>query len=352
MEILATDLRTAADDPSIERIVLEIDSPGGQASGIAEMAAQIAAIDKPVIAYAEGIVASAAYWLASAADELIVASTAMLGSIGVVATYQPEKDGPIRVISSGSPLKQATPDTEQGRAETQRIVDELAAVFIADVASYRKVTVPHVLEQFGRGGLLVGAAAVKAGMADRVGVFEDLFTAGLSGNKQGIIAMGEKISPEITRASLAVSHPALIEEITTESRQAGVDDERARVSAILAAAAQYPQASAMANVAIAQGLSADQASALMATVPEAIAQAATSDERSEFRAALLAEGRQQVDPADTVTGTPEPPADPEQAAKAKWAGDATLRAEFGGSFDRWQAFEAAQRSGRVHILRK
>jgi len=95
VEVLAQDLATAAADPSIERIVLDIDSPGGQASGIAEMAAQIRASTKPVTAYVDGAAASAAYWLAAAADQVVASPTALLGSIGVVASYQPEKDGPV-----------------------------------------------------------------------------------------------------------------------------------------------------------------------------------------------------------------------------------------------------------------
>lgn len=163
--------------------------------------------------------------------------------------------------------------------------------------------------------------------------------------------MSEQTSPEITRELLAVTHPALIESITAEGRVAGVNEERTRVSGILAAAAKYPQARGMADVAISQGLSVEQTEALMATVPEATT-AQTADARDEYRQALLDEGRQQAATADSATGEPEQPTDPEQAAKAKWAGDAELRAEFGNDFSRWQAFENARASGRVKILRK
>jgi len=175
-EILATDLQSAIDNSLVRRIVLEIDSPGGEATGIAELAAMIHASPKPITAYVDGIGASAAYWLAAAAHEMVVSSTALVGSIGVVASYRPETDGPIKVISTQSPLKQASPDTKAGRAETQRVIDELAAVFIADVARYRATDPETVMRDFGRGGLLVGAAAVAASMADRVGTFESLFT--------------------------------------------------------------------------------------------------------------------------------------------------------------------------------
>ena len=179
VESLAINLALAAESEQIKQIVLEIDSPGGQAAGIAELARQIrtAASRKPVTAYVDGMAASAAYWLASAADRIVTADTGLLGSIGVVGTYRPEKNAPIKIISSISPLKQATPDTEAGRAEMQRVIDELGALFVADVARYRAVSPERVVSDFGKGGLLVGASAVRAGMADGVGSFEGLFTA-------------------------------------------------------------------------------------------------------------------------------------------------------------------------------
>lgn len=370
VEILAQDLQTAAEDPSVERIVLEIDSPGGQATGIAELAAQIRALDKPTIAYVDGMAASAGYWLAAAADQVIAASTALLGSIGVVASYRPEQDGPIKIISSVSPLKQATPDTEEGRAEAQRVVDELATVFVQDVATYRGVTPETVASQFGRGGILVGAAAVVAGMADRVGTFESLFTpAGTAGLKhpRGIpmayqdqvnTALGLPADASAEQAIGALSAlqtqagPEARDEAFGEGQVAGVNTERERVSAIIAAAADKPHARAIADAAISNGLTADQASAMIAAAPAPSPStgADTERERAAFRNAWSADAEQQAPTADSATGEPDS-ADPEASAKAKWDADAKLRAEFGGDFKRYQAFHSAQASGRVKILR-
>ena len=357
VEVLASDIQAAADNPRIERIVLEIDSPGGEASGIAELAGLIRATAKPVTAYVDGTAASAAYWLAAAADTIVASPTALLGSIGVVATYRPEKDGPIKVISNVSPLKQATPDTAEGRVEAQRIVDELAAVFVSDVAGYRNRSIETVLADFGRGGILVGAAAVSAGLADAIGTFESLFSpAGSSGPTPRGNAMTGHSSPDITRELLAAEHPALIAALeadaTATGYQAGQTAERARVSAILAAAAAAPHARALADAAIAQGLTAEQASAMLAAAPVPAVLDTKTDGRDEFRRAFLAEGAQQAATADTATGEPEAPTDPEQAARAQWDSDAALRAEFSNDFSRWQAFTKARAAGRVKILRK
>src|SRR5690606_4035038 len=73
-QVLATDIRAALDDPNIKAIILNIDSPGGIASGINELAEMIyeGRARKRIVAYGGGTVASAAYWIASAANEIVI----------------------------------------------------------------------------------------------------------------------------------------------------------------------------------------------------------------------------------------------------------------------------------------
>ncbi len=178
VEEIARDLRLALDDPSVRSILLSIDSPGGEAAGIGELAGMIRAANatKPVCAYVSNQGCSAAYWLASAAGEIVAAPAAMLGSIGVVMGYTKRDDRPgtktYEFVSSQSPNKRPDMETEKGRAEVQRIVDDLAEVFIASVAENRGTTSDQVASTFGRGGVLIGAKAVEVGMADRLGTFE------------------------------------------------------------------------------------------------------------------------------------------------------------------------------------
>lgn len=176
-EHLAQDIGLALTDPSVAAVLLSIDSPGGEAGGIHELAAQIRAgtQQKPIVAYVEDYGASAAYWLASACDAVVCDATAALGSIGVVlAVPNPDKADArrIEIVSSQSPRKRPNVATEAGRSQLQQYADDLAAVFVATVAQYRGVDESTVLAQFGAGGLLVGQKAVDAGMADRLGSFE------------------------------------------------------------------------------------------------------------------------------------------------------------------------------------
>ncbi|NDY56665.1 S49 family peptidase [Desulfovibrio sulfodismutans] len=174
VELLARDFRAALDDPSVRAVALEIDSPGGQIAGIHEFAAQIYAARgvKPLAAYVGATGASAAYWIAAAAGRIVADDTAVLGSIGVVMSL-PRSDGKtLEIVSSRSPKKRLDPETDDGRRELVRHLDELAAVFLADVATFRGVSVQTVETDFGQGGVLVGAGAVAAGMADALGSLE------------------------------------------------------------------------------------------------------------------------------------------------------------------------------------
>jgi HK97 family phage major capsid protein len=182
-EVLATDFTTALNDPSIEGILLAIDSPGGEVNGTSEVAELIyrGRGEKPILAHVSGLGASAAYWIASAADEVYAADTALLGSIGVIATFVDdsewlEREGiqVIEIVSSQSPHKSLDPSDKGGRERIQRTVDELAAVSIKSVARNRGVSAAEVIENFGKGDILVGRSAVRAGLADQLATYEDV----------------------------------------------------------------------------------------------------------------------------------------------------------------------------------
>lgn len=178
LDAIMRDFRVAQASSAVDRVVLLFDSPGGVVSGLGEAADSIRGAAKPVTAFVTGIAASAAYWLASQATELVLEPAASVGSIGVVASLsrqvQPGADGrqSFEVTSSGAPRKRPDPSTEAGRAAIQEEVDAIEAVFVADVAAGRKRTPAYVRKEFGQGGMVPAARAVEAGMADRIGTLE------------------------------------------------------------------------------------------------------------------------------------------------------------------------------------
>lgn len=175
IQTLATDFSSALNNPDVKAILLNIDSPGGEANGVAEFAEMVytARGTKPIWAYVGGVGASAAYWIASTADQIIAHETALLGSIGVVvAVPNGQGDAEMEFVSSQSPRKRPDPTTEEGRVDIQYIIDSLAQTFVETVARNRNVSVDTVLVDFGQGALLVGRDTVAAKLADRMGTFE------------------------------------------------------------------------------------------------------------------------------------------------------------------------------------
>jgi signal peptide peptidase SppA len=304
-DVLRRDLQTAIDDPSIASALLFIDSPGGEASGVDELASAIYAMrgKKPIHAYVSGQGASAAYWLASAADKIYLSEASMVGSIGVImgVSDTSKRDAAngvktVQFVSSQSPDKRPDVNTDAGRAKVQAIVDALAEVFVNSVATFRGVDAKTVLEKFGQGSVLVGTAAVAAGMADGIGSFESVLEA-LSSNggsnrtqRSGGI-MSTTGSPPAANSAGTVTqtdHDAAV----AAARLEGAKAERARIQAIVTsdeAKANPGQASYLAyetdmDPVIAKGILAKAAPA--ATAPVADPAAAYADARVSATADL------------------------------------------------------------------
>jgi ClpP class serine protease len=182
---LTDDYRKALDSADVGAILMLLDSPGGQVSGINAFADLVSAGTKKkyTTAFVAGSAASAAYWIASAASEIAMERTGMVGSIGVVAAIPvqvaPDAGGDlwIEIVSSNAPNKRPDPVSEDGRGEIVAMLDAVEKQFVADVARGRKTSVEKVLSDFGSGGIKVGADAVKAGMADKIQSYDATLNA-------------------------------------------------------------------------------------------------------------------------------------------------------------------------------
>ncbi|HET9239467.1 MAG TPA: S49 family peptidase [Oligoflexus sp.] len=189
----------------VQSIILDIDSPGGEANGCSELADHIfeARGQKPIAAYIGGIGASAAYWIASACDRVFSSDSAIVGSIGVQSALRSEKnEGEIRFVSSQSPNKNRDPGTEEGAREVQSVIDGLAEVFISKVARNRGVGRETVLENFGQGSVFVGAEAQRRGLIDEITTLETVIA---NYGAQGMT------TESITAEYIAANHPAIAE---------------------------------------------------------------------------------------------------------------------------------------------
>ncbi|WP_311276162.1 S49 family peptidase [Methylobacterium sp. WCS2018Hpa-22] len=224
-ESLMRDFKVAVDNQNVRAILLAIDTPGGEAAGVGELASAVRAArgTKPIVAYAGDLAASAGYWLASAADRIVIGSGAAVGSIGVRASYSDTSERDARsgvrrheFVSSQSPYKISDPKTTDGKARIKARVDALAQVFVDAVADNRGVSVAHVLDAFGKGDVLIGEAAVKAGMADAIGTFESTL-ASLASQTDPLSAIG------LSTAALSGTHQENATMPTEDEMKAAVD---------------------------------------------------------------------------------------------------------------------------------
>lgn len=287
-ELIARDFTAALENPQIKGIILDIDSPGGEVNGVSELSNMVYAArgKKPVVAYASGDAASGAYWIASAADEIVVSETSALGSIGVVGMYQ-GKSGKsaetVEIVSSQSPHKRLDPTSYDGRSRIQARIDSMADVFIGTIARNRDVSVEDVQNHYGGGDVMIGAKAVNAGMADRVGSLEGLIaelssptsprTEGFFNAQNQPPSTQEKKPMDIE--TLKKDHPDLAATLMRE----GASAEKTRLGAILGSEEAKGREKLAKEMALNTDINAIEACQLMACAPVEEPKATTSFEK-------------------------------------------------------------------------
>jgi signal peptide peptidase SppA len=398
IEEIRKDFRHALASKEVSRIVLDIDSPGGSVDGVAEMAELIfeSRGAKPVIAYADGMMASAAYWIGSAADAVYASKSSDVGSIGVYATLfdysvayhnagiKPEIIKAGRNKATGHPLK---PLTEDDRAVVQEEVNDIYDMFVESVARQRGMSLEAALS-VATGRVYIAGRGLKLKLIDGIQSVdaEKERAAGTVSAKKSVVMTGnEAATPDntapdnpdaagtntkeeaqdmdlktITKEDLKAGRPDLHDAIyaegkgagaeeakkeaeksaetikataTEEGRKAGAVAERARIAGIREAARVIPGCDALAEEAISSGISADEA-------------------LKKFKDARLS-AMQSSSPAspgpseDTQTSAPAATDETlEEQCKKQWEKDASLRNEF-ASLETYTGFRRAQAKGRI-----
>ncbi len=270
--------REAMADESVSAIIFDVDSPGGSVAGIPEAANEIynARGKKPIIAVADPTIASAAYWLSCAADEIICMPSGQVGSIGVLSVHGDyskanEIDGyKPTYITYGQFKAEANSDSplsEDAQAYTQGQVNQMGDIFTRFVGKARGVSVDTVRSSFGQGRMLMAKEALAAGMIDSVGTLDqaivkvqrtpatvaqddatpliaetDFSTLG-EVSKQVLVGLNDTVS---RWNALVERHGESLTNAKRESilaLQAGVRDASANVEAIISRMEQPPSAS-------------------------------------------------------------------------------------------------------------
>lgn len=173
MQDVGAEIAQAEANPDVSAIVFDIGSGGGTYCGTPELANRIQASPLPTFAFTASVAASAAYWIMSAADNVLAAPSATVGHVGTMAVYQDcldmmEKDGVRTTVLASDPLKVAGHPlvhmTEEQRQFLMDRLDHATEAFRGFVAERR----PMVDDSDMRGQTFWGDQAVDAGFIDAI----------------------------------------------------------------------------------------------------------------------------------------------------------------------------------------
>lgn len=243
---LSHDINEALKSDLVKSIIMVYDSPGGEVTGVSEMASMIfkGNAQKSIISYVYGMGASAGYFLASAGSEIIASDMSEVGSLGVVAewidtTKREEKQGVKRheIVSNLSPNKRPDLNTDEGAQQLQKVVDDLATVFVQAVAIHRGISFEEVLDKYGQGKMFVAKAAQEQGMIDRISTLDELIKEQTKLHKPSTYFQGGSF---MNLTELKEQHPKLYQQVVDDAKlvgmeeggRIGADEERARIKGI------------------------------------------------------------------------------------------------------------------------
>jgi len=247
----------AAMESDSDAILFDIDSPGGEASGVMDLVDEIyeARGEKPIYAVANESAFSAAYAIASAADTILLSRTGHVGSIGVIAVHRDqsvanEKEGiKYTTVFKGdrkadyNPHKPLSPEAKSMLEEE---VSDHYDLFVKTVARNRGI--PEAQVKATQAALFMGDKAVANGLADDVLAFSDVpsrILADLNANTEDAedfkmangnikIKLEEKEVKIMNAQELKEKYPSLVAEIEGAVKQtltAEFDDEKAAMAA-------------------------------------------------------------------------------------------------------------------------
>ncbi|WP_431152533.1 S49 family peptidase [Acidovorax facilis] len=267
-------LESATVDSSVRSTILALDTPGGSVIGTPEMAAAVHELAKikPIVTHSDGALASAGYWIGSAANAVYVSGpTVQAGSIGVVIdrTFNPNSALREESIVAGRYkrlTKSNEPLSDEARAIVQADVDYVYSLFVDAVAQYRDTTAQQVLDRMADGRVFRGQQAIDAGLVDGVSTLDALVEsmatnpAPYATRRKAVFAVAALPSPSagaapkdttttrekepvmadpdnktpITRASFEQDHAPLFAQMRGEFLALGATQERERIQAVLA----------------------------------------------------------------------------------------------------------------------
>lgn len=211
LDVFSAAFTAAVEDPACKAILLDIDSPGGLATGCEEASRLVydARGAKPIVAMASSKAAcSAAYYIGSAADEFVASPSSVVGSIGAIRWHE-DRSGLLKTLGIRmTPIKSSPhkddgnpyrPLSEQAAEALQEYIDDLGGQFVSAVARNRGISEQAVLEDYGQGSFFLAPRALEQGLVDRLATFSEVLEelAGIDTSPPPISTIRE--DPEMTK---------------------------------------------------------------------------------------------------------------------------------------------------------
>lgn len=171
-------------NPEVDAILLDVDSPGGTIGGVPELGDKMLAAkgQKPIWAFANGLMASAAYWIGSVADEVVVTPSGLVGSIGVYMLHEDwsqnlaQEGVKVTAVSAGKYKTEGAPWEPlslEAESHIRSLVEEAYGWFVQAVSKGRKDSQANVRNGYGEGRVLGATDALRAKLVDRVATWEE-----------------------------------------------------------------------------------------------------------------------------------------------------------------------------------
>lgn len=390
---IQADLKTALNDSAVNKIVLDVDSPGGSVDGIAELSDTIfAARDKkPIVAYANGMMASAAYWIGSSAEKIYASKSAEVGSIGVYSVvndwsvWNHNQGIKTEVIRAGKHKAAGHPDkpfTQEDRELVQEEVNSYYDLFTDAVKRNRNLS-DEDTAKIATGKVFIGKKALDVGLVDEIADFDilgeslgmssaisqstdhkksglDIDTGKVENNNQEQEKEGKEMKiAELTLEQLTAENPSLItaisEKASKEAKDIGIKEgkeivskeaketataaERARATSILKEAKGFEKMEDLALECIEKG----------DTVEAALGK--FKDKRIKD---LEVHAPKTTGPGTEQAAGAEDSANlsVKEKAEKEWEKDPKIRAEFKDNKEAYIKYRENEAKGKIKILKK
>jgi len=328
----------ADNDPGVDLIVFNIDSPGGDARGMFEASRIIRSLDTPTQAWVESNAASAAYLYAASCDSITCSDAAYVGSIGSIISFSTLKiDGLVnhKYVSSVSPQKGLEPGDDGFDEKMQKIVDETGQAFVDELSAITGKSADEIINSFGGGDLLSSRDALSVGMISAVGSLKDIV---IPTNAKGT---------NMTLDEFKTQHPDLHAKIVASATDIAVKASDADKKTAYQGAYHEGQKCEAKRISDIDDLAISGHEKLIEKCKDDFTVSA-----GDVAVMLLkAEKAAQASAATALTNDLVPPLVIAPVVEgSEWDSNAELRAEFGGDKDCYEAYAKSVKAGTSQIL--